>query len=182
MKSHDAETNALKRWFDNFKIDRHAYFASQYETLVVETVLATAKHISKRQICIIENPGYIEHKQTFNARREVIMDHTAPPAPMLTFAAKVIWKPPPPKTPAEIRREQEWLEMSMRGYEPRVRRRPVYTIPTFNAMMPLSPVFDYEEYVDWVPRRSYFSNDMMDAFALSVKKPTPPAPKHRRNV
>lgn len=38
MKWHDDEKNALKRWFDNYKVERFASFASEYEWLVVKEV------------------------------------------------------------------------------------------------------------------------------------------------
>src|SRR4051812_33484296 len=101
MSWHDREENALKRWFDNFKIERYASFASETEWLVVKEVDADCRTNRKRFVCEIGNDGR-------GTKREVIMDHTTPPAPMLTFAAKRRWEPPPPKSAAEMRREAEW--------------------------------------------------------------------------
>jgi len=196
MSAHDREENALKRWFDNFKIDRNAWFATEFETLVVVEVNATAKHISKRQVCQIENPGYIKHKVEHLAGiREVVMDHTAPPAPILTFAAKRIWQPPPPKSAEELRREAEYERMYRLGYEPKRICRPVYrplTMPfSFDgSLASLESSMEYIEEIEWVPRRR---NDMADAMAmmrrvpLTIDKSTlrqleSMTPKHRRNV
>lgn len=44
MKWHDDEQNALKRWFENYKVERYASFASDYEWLIVKEVASDAKH------------------------------------------------------------------------------------------------------------------------------------------
>lgn len=195
MSTHDREENALKRWFDNFKIDRQAWFATEFETLAVVEVPATAKHISKRQVCQIENPGYIKHKVQHTAgTREVVMDHTAPPAPMLTFAAKRIWQPPPLKTPAELKREAEYERMYRLGYEPI--RRACYRPMTFNPYAnpyDIAPSFEQEYEIEWVKRN--YQRHQQDAMRMAMMTMAPPtidksilrqleqiAPKHRRNV
>lgn len=162
MSSHDREENALKRWFDNFKVDRNAWFATEFETLVVVEVNATAKHISKRQVCQIENPGYIKHKvQHMAGTREVVMDHTAPPAPMLTFAAKRIWQPPPPKSAEDLRKDAEYERMYRNGFEPR--------------------------YIPRLDQQDTMRMAMMTMASLTIDKSIlrqleQIAPKHRRNV
>lgn len=185
MSNFDGEQNALKRWFDNYKIDKNAWFATEYETLVVEEVHASARHIKKCQVCLIENIGYMKHGKA-NAQRKIVMDHTAPPAPILTFAAKRIWQPPPPKTPAELRKEQEFAMMYARGMEPRIRRVPVrqtvsFRAWDFDAMPMLEDTIEYREEIEWV-KRSYDHIDAMAMMIRAIKSPTPPAPKHRRNV
>lgn len=196
MSHHDREENALKRWFDNFKVDRNAWFATEFETLIVVDVPATAKHITKRQICQIENPGYIKHNvKHYACTREVCMDHTAPPAPMLTFAAKRIWQPPPPKSAEDRRKEAEYERMYRNGFEPRYIRRAVYsplTTFSFNETPDFSESsINYVEEVQWVKR----NNDQSDAMRMVMEMITTPpafdksilqqlksmAPKHRRN-
>lgn len=192
MSHHDREENALKRWFDNFKVDRNAWFATEFETLVVIEVNATAKHISKRQVCQIENVGYAKHKRA-GASREVCMDHTAPPAPVLTFAAKRIWEPPPPKSPQELKREAEYERMYRLGYEPRrvPRYRPLTFNPYANPLQSAELPMDYD--IEWVQQD--FSRQRADAMRMAVMTMAPPAidksiirqleqmvPKHRRNA
>lgn len=106
------------------------------------------------------------------------MDHTAPPAPLITFAAKRRYEPPPPKTAEELRREAEWNRMTMLGYEPVWRPRPI----------PMSPVFDFNatmmeaimdmtvEYeIEWVRRRPRHYEPPLTAYR-------PPPIRHRRNA
>jgi hypothetical protein len=172
MKWHDDEQNALKRWFDNYKIDRYAHFASDCEWLVVKEVPCACKARSKRIVCEIGDDGR-------GTKREVVMDHTTPAAPMLTFAAKRRWEPPPPKTPAQIRQEMEWDMMMSRGYEPI--RRPKYRMSS--AMWTLGPeamadmTVEVEYEIEWVKRRRPDYFDMP-----RVAYTPPPPPKHRRNV
>lgn len=178
MSNHDKEENALKRWFDNYKVDKNAWFANEYECLIVETVDANARHIRKRQICKIEDEGR-------KTSREVVMDHTAPPAPMLTFAAKRRWEPPPPKTPAELRRETAYAIMYAQGYEPRILRKPVYNTATPSWKNPFLVVdgaltMQYTEEIEWVKRgHDYFPLEFMRD---TPKFTPPPPPKHRRNA
>lgn len=169
MSWHDREENALKRWFDNYKIERYASFACDTEWLVVKEVESTSKHRGNRLICEIGDDGR-------GTKREVIMDHTAPPAPILTFAAKRKYVPPPPKTADELRREAEWERMYAMGYEPRPRLRR-YAMPNIlNNSYPVM-VQDDEIEIEWVPRRfhNYFNIPK-----TAYKAPEPP--KHRRNV
>lgn len=181
MYWHDSEENALKRWFENFKVDKNASFANDYEMLVVYERPASARRIKLKQICWIEDEGR-------GTSREVQMDHTAPPAPMLTFAAKRIWQPPPPKSPEELRREAEYERMYRLGYEPRMRRIPVRSMqmPNFFSANPydIAPdlTLSYREEIEWVPRRRM--TDLLDAmaYARTAVMPTPRAPTHRRNV
>lgn len=175
MKWHDAEENALKRWFENFKIERYAHFANDYECLIVEEVPASGKHIKKKQICRIENEGQ-------GTTREVPMDHTAPPAPMVFFAAKQRYVPPPPKSAADIRKEEEWRRMTMMGYIPRFTRRPVVmrTLPPIweidlDAPLKLTDTVQYVEEIEWVRRPAY------DLSSQYVKSAPAPAKRHRRN-
>lgn len=179
MRWHDDEQNALKRWFDNFKLDKNATFATEYECLLVVEVPASSRNIKKRQVCRIEDEGRA-------TSREVQMDHTAPPAPMLTFAAKRIWQPPPPKSVADLRREAEYERMYRLGYEPRRRMVPIRSLGLSvydNPYQGLQPTFRYREEIEWVPRRRA-AYDMLDALSLlRMSPPSPPrAPTHRRNV
>lgn len=173
MKWHDDEENALKRWFENYKVERYASFASDCEWLVVKEVDCDAKSRRKRLVCEIGDDGR-------GTKREVIMDHTTPPAPMITFAAKRRWEPPPPKSPAEQRREEEWHRMSMMGYEPvyRPKRKPLRAIDFSRpfSMMDMMEDMTVEYEVEWVRRRPMF----YDVPRAPLK--APPPPKHRRNA
>lgn len=175
MSWHDKEENALKRWFENYKIDRYASFACDTECLIVQEREASARRIKKRQVCLIEDEGR-------KTSRFVIMDHTAPSAPMLTFAAKRKWQPPPPKSVADLKREAEYRFMMERGYEPRIRRVPVYQ--QFSAMSSTNILPDltmeYREEIEWVRHDRY--RDMLDAQLFVLSQSTPPPPTHRRNV
>lgn len=171
MSWHDREENALKRWFDNFKIDRWAHFATDTECLIVEEVASETRR-KKRYVCKIEDEGR-------GIKREVIMDHTAPPAPILTFASKRRYEPPPPKTAAELRKEAEWSRMMSMGYEPI--RRPRYRPATALWAMDMadgpsmSGTFEVEYDIEWVRRRpQYYDGPRADY--------TPPPVRHRRNA
>lgn len=173
MSWHDKEENALKRWFDNYKVGRYDSFACDTEWLVVKEVDTDTRR-KKRLVCEIGDDGR-------GTKRDVIMDHTAPAAPVLTFAAKRRYVPPPPKTEQEIRKENEWNRMMAMGYEPI--RRPRYRMPNFfaspsdimNSITGLDTI-DVEYDVEWVPRRRHYYNPPPMNYA-------PPAPpKHRRNV
>lgn len=175
MKWHDAEENALKRWFENFKVNKFDHFASDYECLVVSEVPSTSKRGGKRYHCDIIDEGR-------GTQREVVMDHTAPKPPTIFFAAKRKYVPPPPKTPSELRREEEYARMRNMGYVPR--KRPVYRMPTkFDPNAPLvMPELEYE--IEWVredPPRWHLETMYMPMTRLTAYTP-PPAPKHRRNV
>lgn len=170
MKWHDDEKNALKRWFDNYKIERYASFACDTEWLVVKEVSCDSKSRKTRLVCEIGDDGR-------GTKREVVMDHSTPPAPMLTFAAKRLYVPPPPKSPAEQRQEMEWQVMMARGYEPI--RRPRYRLPTFPigpADMTAVMAQDLEFDVEWVRRPQRYFDEPVRAYA------PPPPPKHRRNA
>lgn len=168
MSWHDREENALKRWFENFKIERHACFAADTEWLVVKE-LPSATRRKKRIVCEIGDDGR-------GTKREVVMDHTAPPAPILTFAAKRQYVAPPPKSPAELRKEAEWHRMMSMGYEPVRRRVPRFKMAAWDVNIVVAP-FDFEEEyeIEWVPRRHQYYMPRENYVAS-------PPPKHRRNV
>lgn len=171
MKWHDDEKNALKRWFDNYRVDKYASFASEYELLVVKEVDADTKR-RKRLVCEISDEGR-------GTKREVIMDHTTPPAPMLTFAAKRRWETPPPKTAAELRQEAEWDMMMRRGYEPVRRakyRPPVFVGIDWASGPDISATVEIEYDIEWVKRRDYYDRPS------PVYRAPPPPKQHRRNV
>lgn len=169
MKWHDDEKNALKRWFDNYKIERYASFACDTEWLVVKEVSCDSKSRKTRLVCEIGDDGR-------GTKREVVMDHSTPPAPMLTFAAKRLYVPPPPKSPAEVRREMEWSSMMARGYESV--RRPRYTMAALDwaAGADVTAMVKMEFDVEWVRRRPSYYDVPKAAYT-----PLPP-PKHRRNA
>jgi hypothetical protein len=170
MSWHDEEKNALKRWFDNYKVGRYESFACETEWLVVKEVESSTRR-KKRFVCEIGDDGR-------GTKREVIMDHTAPAAPMLTFAAKRRYEPPPPKSAAERRREAEWEMMMARGYEPirRPRYRPAPIVFGIDWANGPSMTTEVEYDIEWVPRR-------WRHFDLPKVAYSPPAPpKHRRNV
>lgn len=177
MKDYDNEANALKRWFDNFKIERYVNFASEYECLIVEEVPASAKHIKKRQICRIENAGE-------GTVREVKMDHTAPPAPIVFFAAKQRYVPPPPKTPKQLQEEEHARIMYARGFVPHITRVPIrrMSLPSlldFNPDDPILPTMTmhFEEQIEWVKKEPFDYNFKYE----TSPPPAPAAPRYRRN-
>jgi hypothetical protein len=118
MINHDKRENALRRWFDNYNIDKNAYFASDYEWCIVKEVNSTAKRGGKRYIC------EIGHDKTDVAERSYTMDHTAPEPPLMFFAAKIKYIAPPPPSVEDIRREMEYRRM-------------------YDRQMPM-PVIDYQ--------------------------------------
>lgn len=177
MRFHDDEPNALKRWFDNYKIEHDASFATKYEWLVVKEVASDNKKYKTRFICEIGDDGR-------GTRREVIMDHTTPPAPMLTFAAKLRYEPPPAKTAQQIWQEIKWnmreeIEWNMlaSGYVP-IRRAviPPMPVPTeFDHAVKDS--LEYKHKIEWVLKtQNYFLEPDFN------KERKPKAPTHRRNV
>jgi hypothetical protein len=170
MSWHDQETNALKRWFDNYKIDRGATFAAETEWLIVKELPSRTKR-KRCYVCEIGDDGR-------GRKREVIMDHSAPPAPMLTFAAKRRYEPPPSKTVAELHKESEYARMRRLGYEPV--RRAKYKLPrvSFGPNFDITPntsvAVEYE--IEWVRSRPY------SRFDVPARPVPPPSPsKHRRN-
>jgi hypothetical protein len=171
---HDREENALKRWFDNYKIDRYASFAIDYEWLIVKEVPSDTRHCKPRFICEIGDDGR-------DTKREVIMDHTAPIAPVLTFAAKRHYEPPPPKTEQQIRKEAEWNRMHELGYEP-VRRLIYKPAVSFlkldNFAAAATHIAEVEYEIEWVQRHTQRSFERPN-FQLKVP---PKAPTHKRNV
>lgn len=169
MSWHDREENALKRWFDNFKVERYATFASETEWLVVKE-LPSGRRRKKRYVCEIGDDGR-------GTKREVVMDHTTPPAPMLTFAAKRRYEPPPPKTAADLRREAEWHRMMAMGYEPiRHARMPRMPAVLFSDSPMSMEAVEIEYEIEWVRRRPRYYDE-----PPSAPRPAPPPPRHRRN-
>jgi hypothetical protein len=172
MKWHDAETNALKRWFDNYKLDKYAYFARDTECLVVSEVPSTSKRGGTRYHVDIIDEGRGE-------QREYEMDHTAPEPPLIFFAAKRKYEPPPPKTAEELRREAEYERMYRLGYEPRriPRRRRMTEVNWREGVVVRDDYMDYD--IEWVMRPRFEPNFQQSPMLYT---PPPPAPKHRRNV
>lgn len=174
MRRHDDEPNVLLRWFDNYKIERYASFATEYEWLVVKEVSCDSKTRKTRLVCEIGDDGR-------GTKREVIMDHSTPPAPVLTFAAKRRWEPPPPKTAQQLKQEAEWEMMHRRGYEPirRARYRPMTLSAIDWASGPdMTATVEMEYDIEWVPRRRMFE---MPSMPMLRSTPQPPK-QHRRNV
>lgn len=171
MSWHDKEENSLKRWFDNFKIDRYAYFANDTECLIVKEQVSETRR-KKCYVCEIEDEGR-------GTKREVIMDHTAPPAPMITFAAKRRYVPPPPKSAAELRKEAEWNRMHMLGYEPVRRARMPKMSLGVSAFSDngIAMMEEIEYDIEWVLRRPRHYDYIAPKEAYK-----PPPMTHRRNV
>lgn len=169
---HDRDDNALKRWFDNYKLDPRAMFASHYEWLVVEDVTATAKNIKKRYVCSIGD-------DRTDRRREIAMDHTAPPPPMVFFAAKIKYEPPPPKSERELALEREYRRMQERSM-----RSSVYDFnPNFNSYFERLDAEINHRLSSWVlplVPKSMVLDFSSKPDTTAVFTP-PPAPKHRRN-
>jgi hypothetical protein len=175
MQCHDNEENELKRWFDNYKISKDAYFATAYEWLVVEDVTATAKNIKTLNICSIGN-------DRTNERREVIMDHTTPPPPVVFFAAKIKYEPPPPKTAAELAREEQYRRMSQRNRLFDYDYRPQFEIAReFDSRMTMHMLTTWS-FALTKPRPIYSAVDSgSEPSKFATTFVAPPAPKHRRN-
>lgn len=169
MSWHDREENALKRWFDNFKVERFASFAAETEWLVVKELPSETRR-KKRIVCEIGDDGR-------GTKREVVMDHTAPPAPILTFAAKRRYEPPPPKTAAELRKEAEWNRMMSMGYEPirRPRYRPATVFWGMDIASSPDMTVEVEYDIEWVRRRPHYYEGPRADYA-------PPPVRHRRNA
>lgn len=168
MKFHDDEANALKRWFENYKVEQYAYFASEYEWLVVKEVEATAKHIKKRFVCEIGRDG--------NERiRTVIMDHTAPPAPMVFFGAKRKYEPSPPRSVAEMRQEMEWSRLRELEWQYRIRQSRM-------SVMDFDPSVPVTEIINIPTRRIEVGIDWGRKDRAVMKPVAPPPPRHRRNI
>lgn len=171
MRCHDDEVNALKRWFDNYKVNKDHWFASDCEWLVVKEVPAFTKRYKKRYICEIGDDG-------LGIKRVVVMDHTTPPAPLLTFAAKRKWEPPPEKSSAELRQVEEWYRMQRHGYIQE--RVPIWPKIRFYDDGPSAKTIREVEYTTrWVKRPQTYFKDEIEA---PRKILTPPTLKHRRNV
>lgn len=172
----DCQDNKLYRWFMNFKQKRDDSFCSDYECLIIEQVPRKIGRFTKKIYV-----GRLECNMT-GLTRDVVFDVTAPEPPVLTFAARRQYEPPPPKTAAELRKEAEYERMRRKGYE--LRHRPVnrYSVDIGPATgkIPDNAVIEYEEY--WVkPEPLYYGFDKggIDKQALWVT----PAPKrnYRRN-
>jgi hypothetical protein len=176
MYWHDIESNALKRWFDNYKVDRWISFANNYEWLVVKEVKTDTKR-KVRYICEIGDDGR-------GTKRVVIMDHTAPPAPLLTFAAKARWQPPPPKTPEQLRQEAEWRRMMAMGYRPVEvpKRTPRWAVDFSLKGMDGTVVMEYETEIKWVLDDRPLTFNKFNITPISKPSKSPPAPTHRRNI
>lgn len=172
MSWHDREENALKRWFENYKVERHASFACDTEWMIVKEMPSGTRR-KKRYVCEIGDDGR-------GSKREVIIDHSAPPAPMLTFAAKRRYEPPPPKTATDLRKEAEYHRMMMRGYEPvrRAKYKPMAAVCFTEEMSIADMTVEVEYEIEWV-RRSRYIDRLYDVPMRPVPPPTPP--KHRRN-
>lgn len=170
MRWHDDEPNALKRWFENYKVERYAFFASDYECLVVSEVPSTSKRGGKRYHCDIVN-------DSTGAHREVAIDHTAPPAPTIFFAAKRKYEPPPPKTAQQQRAEAEAENMYRKGLRPM--RIPVWSAMDFSAGPDFGDAPSMREInyrTEWVLQTPSHSK------IISTPTPAPPQRVHRRNI
>lgn len=122
MKFHDSEQNELKRWFDNYKIDRYAAFQTDYEWLVVKEIETAVRGKKIRYVVEI---GADHHDK----RREVVMDHQAPKPPVMTFAAKRKYVPSPPKSAYDIMMEEVRWRKEMLYFEQMRRYAPVFSAP-----------------------------------------------------
>jgi hypothetical protein len=206
MASHDKQENALRRWFDNYKIDKDGYFANDYEWCIVKEVISTARRGGKRYLCEI---GDDDPRNTWHTR-EYTMDHTAPEPPVLSFAAKIKYIAPPVKSAHDLIRELEWHRNAERLPIPEIDYHSMYLqkviLPDPNAkadlvfkldgsLALLSPS-DMLDAMTWAtyeashipPMRfiDYPSNFISPIERISelppTKKLSPPPPKHRRNI
>jgi hypothetical protein len=180
MKWHDDEENALKRWFENFKIDKNASFAWETECLVVKEVPAKCKRQTIRYVCEIADEGR-------GTSRQVVMDHTAPTPPWVFFAAKKKYEPPPPKTAKQLREEEEFYHMTSRGYRPirRPKRRKMSFADLHQSAVVANQTVEYE--IDWVIDNTRFCEPSRPIDNTRFCEPSRPIermpePTHRRNV
>jgi hypothetical protein len=192
MLNHDKQENKLRRWFDNYKIDKNAYFASDYEWCVVKEVSSTSKRGGKRYVCEI---GQDKNKNTW-ADRTYTMDHTAPEPPLMFFAAKIKYIAPPPLDAEELRREMEYRRMYDRDlarsyYQGNFNPDLVFKIDDTLALS--SPGDMLSKIEEQLYRQRLIASapvhvvDFPSNFYLSPPSrfepsPPPPPPKHRRNV
>lgn len=79
---HDGHTD-LMRWFDNHKIEHHAFFASDEEWLTIEEVSFEDRRGRKRKKYV----GTIGSDHS-DKRRTVLFDLTAPPPPTFHLPQK----------------------------------------------------------------------------------------------
>lgn len=88
MQWHDAEKSEIKRWFDNWKVERYASFAAEYEWL---TIAEVPVQIGRRKG--VRYVGEIGADHT-TERRKVEFDPSAPPPPTLYQPASKKYEPP----------------------------------------------------------------------------------------
>jgi hypothetical protein len=89
MRRFDGE-QALRRWFDNWKIDREAHFAADDEWLTIEErKFRGARRTGVRYI------GTICDVEELGPRRAVVFETNAPPPPTFHRPAKI--RPEPPR-------------------------------------------------------------------------------------
>lgn len=164
MKWHDAETNALKRWFENYKVDKYASCAGETECMVVTEVPSTGKRGKRYHVDIID-----EGRGT---QRDYVMDHTAPEPPTVFFAAKRKYEPPPPKTARQLQQERDDEMRYRQGLRP-------MRYPVFGSITSAGPDADMA-----IRNLDYITKWVAQPPAWSPVAPVvkPPPPKHRRNV
>jgi hypothetical protein len=107
MKWHDDE-DALKRWFNNYKVGRYESFVTEYEWLVI-----TEKPYEVRGRRYVRYEGEIGRDYN-TIRRKVAFEAAAPPPPTFMIPAKKKYTPPPPILSTERSRYLSHIEQEMR--------------------------------------------------------------------
>lgn len=92
MQCFDAQVE-LKRWFDNWKLDRNAAFAGEYEWLTVEEKKFTVGRRERSRFI-----GHIGDVDSSGIRRNVLFEVGAPAPPTFYRPAKFRPKPKPKPT------------------------------------------------------------------------------------
>ena len=97
MKWHDDKLSDLQRWFDNWKLEKYAFFNSETEWLTIEEHSWTCRG---KKITRYEGTIGADHH---NYVRKVKFETGAPPPPTFFVPVKRKYEPPPP--------EPAWMAM-----------------------------------------------------------------------
>lgn len=97
MRLHDLRTD-LVRWFENYRIDRHAYPPLLTEWLTVEEEVW---HVRGRRVVRYVGMIGADH---YPFRRRVLFETGAPPPPTFMLPARARYEPPPPMPPGYAER------------------------------------------------------------------------------
>lgn len=144
MQCHDDETNDLKRWFDNYKVDKYATFTCEHEWLVIDEQEFFDVRGKRRRRFV----GVIgaDHTETC---RKVDFDTSAPPPPTFWRPSKVSY------TKESWRVRQEQLQ----------RAEQQYLLDVYSGYRSWQAPYHYG--------RNYFGGVTTNALAPAPKPPPP---------